>query len=206
MPWHVKELATDRPPNLPLARAAFCLALEVAGRAAGLAASIQARLVLHAHALKIEPNLVLARYAAERLLYRLSRSPYADRFVLKGALMLLVWLGEAIRPTRDADLLGFGNINPESLREIFTELCVMRVEPDGLESTSLPFGSLRFESKTPTAASAPPCLHVWAPLGSRYKWMLELAMPSFPTRIGSNTQVSWICQTRGCGLTDRRPP
>jgi hypothetical protein len=47
--------------------------------------------------------------------------------------MLLVWLGEAIRPTRDADLLGFGDINMETLREIFTELCVMEVEPDGLE-------------------------------------------------------------------------
>jgi predicted nucleotidyltransferase component of viral defense system len=99
----------------------------------GLAVSVQVRLVRHAHALKIDPNLVLARYAAERLLYRLSRSPHADRFVLKGALMLLVWLGEAIRPTRDADLLGFGDINMETLREIFTELCVMEVEPDGLE-------------------------------------------------------------------------
>jgi hypothetical protein len=44
----------------------------------GFAASVQVRLVRHAHALKIDPNLVLASYAAERLLYRLSRSPYAD--------------------------------------------------------------------------------------------------------------------------------
>jgi hypothetical protein len=49
---------------------------------------------------------VLARYAAERFLYRLSRSRYADRFVLKGALMMLVWLGETIRPTRLPDLCG----------------------------------------------------------------------------------------------------
>jgi hypothetical protein len=47
----------------------------------GLAISVQVRLARHAHALKIDPNLVLARYAAERLLYRLSRSPHADRFV-----------------------------------------------------------------------------------------------------------------------------
>jgi predicted nucleotidyltransferase component of viral defense system len=113
----------------------------------GLAASVQVRLVRHAHALKIDPNLVLARYAAERLLYRLSRSPYADRFVLKGALMLLVWLGEAIRPTRDADLLGFGNINVETLRQIFTELCVMEVEPDGLKfaTSSLRVAPIRVE-------------------------------------------------------------
>ena len=56
----------------------------------GLPRSVQTRLVRHAHALELDPNLVLARYAAERLLYRLSRSLYGERFVLKGALMLLV--------------------------------------------------------------------------------------------------------------------
>jgi hypothetical protein len=48
----------------------------------------------------------LSRYAAERLLHRLSRSRHAERFVLKGAMMLIVWLGDIIRPTRDVDLLG----------------------------------------------------------------------------------------------------
>jgi len=60
----------------------------------GLAQSVQTRLVRHAKMLGVDPNLVLARYATERLLYRLSRSRHADRFVLKGALLLLVWLGE----------------------------------------------------------------------------------------------------------------
>ncbi len=99
----------------------------------GLAQSVQTRLVWHAKALGVDPNLVLARYATERLLYRLSCSPHAERFVLKGALMLLVWLGEAIRPTRDADLLGFGALDAESLRATFEDLCALRVEPDGLE-------------------------------------------------------------------------
>lgn len=99
----------------------------------GLAHSVQVRLVRHAHALGIDPNLVLARYAAERLLYRLSRSPHASRFVLKGALMMLAWLGEAIRPTRDADLLGFGALDAASLSVTFTGLCASAVEPDGLE-------------------------------------------------------------------------
>lgn len=98
----------------------------------GLAQSVQVRLVRHAQSLGIDPNVILARYAAERLLYRLSCSPHAGRFVLKGALMLLVWLGETIRPTRDADFLGFGALDAESLRVIFQELCAQRVEPDGL--------------------------------------------------------------------------
>jgi hypothetical protein len=41
----------------------------------GLAQSVQTRLVRHAKAIGVDPNLVLARYAAERLLYRLSRAP-----------------------------------------------------------------------------------------------------------------------------------
>lgn len=34
-------------------------------------------------------DLVLTRFALERLLYRLSRSEFSDRFVLKGALLLI---------------------------------------------------------------------------------------------------------------------
>jgi nucleotidyltransferase AbiEii toxin of type IV toxin-antitoxin system len=45
-------------------------------------------------------------YLLERFLYRLSISPYRDRFVLKGGLLLTV-LG-ARRPTRDADVLARG--------------------------------------------------------------------------------------------------
>lgn len=56
----------------------------------GLPRSVQDRLVRHAHALEVDPNLVLVRYATERLLYRLSRSEYRERFVLKGALLMLV--------------------------------------------------------------------------------------------------------------------
>ncbi|MGH7503936.1 MAG: nucleotidyl transferase AbiEii/AbiGii toxin family protein [Longimicrobiales bacterium] len=102
----------------------------------GLAQSLQTRLVQHAKTLGVDPNLVLARYATERLLYRLTRSPHADRFVLKGALLLLVWLGETIRPTRDADLLGFGELDADTLAlalaSLFAEVCVIPVEPDGL--------------------------------------------------------------------------
>ncbi len=99
----------------------------------GLPVSVQVRLARHARAIGMDPNLVLTRFAVERLLYRLSRSPHARRFVLKGGLLLLVWLGETIRPTRDADLLGLGEITEESLERIFTEVCNLPVEPDGVE-------------------------------------------------------------------------
>jgi hypothetical protein len=67
------------------------------------------RLVAHSTAIGMEPLFIFTRYAIERFLYRLSCSPYADRFVLKGALLMLVWLGETIRPTRDVELLGLGD-------------------------------------------------------------------------------------------------
>lgn len=98
----------------------------------GLAQSVQGRLVRHAREIGVDPNLVLTRYGVERILYRLSRSPYAERFVLKGALLLLVWLGETLRPTRDADLLGYGELSDDALKGIFRDVCAVEVEPDAI--------------------------------------------------------------------------
>ena len=50
-----------------------------------IVASIQARLVQRSHELDVEHQLTLARFGGERLLYRLSKSEFADRFILKGA-------------------------------------------------------------------------------------------------------------------------
>lgn len=98
----------------------------------GLAHSVQVQLAQHAKTIGVDPNLVLTRYAVERFLYRLSRSPHAERFVLKGALLLLVWLGETLRPTRDADLLGFGELSDDALRQIVRDICGIPVEPDAV--------------------------------------------------------------------------
>lgn len=98
----------------------------------GLAQSVHTRLITHAKHLGLDPNHLLSRYAVERYLYRLSRSPHAERFVLKGALLLLAWLGETSRPTRDADLLGLGDLGPEVLAALFEEVCAVDVEPDAM--------------------------------------------------------------------------
>lgn len=98
----------------------------------GVARSVQVRLARHAKAIGVDPNLVLTRYAVERFLYRLSRSPYGERFVLKGALLILAWLGETLRPTRDADLLGFGDLSDEALLAIFQEICDVEATPDAV--------------------------------------------------------------------------
>ena len=99
---------------------------------ANLVVSVHQRLLNRSQKTGEEFNFLLARYAIERLLYRLSQSRYADKFVLKGALLFLVWAVPAHRPTRDLDLLGFGDSSAERLAQVFHELCLMDVEPDGI--------------------------------------------------------------------------
>jgi len=77
-------------------------------------------------------QLVLTRYVTERLLYRLSRSPYRDQFVLKGATLFRVWTDQIHRPTRDLDLLSKGEPSLEALTRIFREICALEAEDDGL--------------------------------------------------------------------------
>ena len=79
-------------------------------------------------------NLLLSRYGVERLLYRLGLSLHADRFVLKGASLFLVWKGQNYRVTRDADLLVSGPADTEYLSGIFRDLCrAVSVDVDGIE-------------------------------------------------------------------------
>ena len=84
-----------------------------------LAASVRARLLSIAKAEGSDFNQVLVRFALERLLYRLTRSPYADRFVLKGALLFTLWYDMPHRATRDVDLLGFGASDLASITQVF---------------------------------------------------------------------------------------
>jgi len=94
----------------------------VAKEIKNIGASVRARLLNLAKASGQSFDLVLTRFALERLLYRLSQSRYADRFVLKGAMLLMTWLGDPHRGTRDLDLLGFGDPSPEAMLAIFREI------------------------------------------------------------------------------------
>ncbi|GAB6040745.1 nucleotidyl transferase AbiEii/AbiGii toxin family protein [Endothiovibrio diazotrophicus] len=96
-----------------------------------IAASIRARLLEKARADRVDFNLLLTRYALERFLYRLSISRYSDQFLLKGALLFDLWFDIPHRPTRDADLLGFGAADIPRLESIFRALCAMGAD-DGI--------------------------------------------------------------------------
>ena len=96
-----------------------------------VAASIRARLKQHADARQQDFNLTLTHYGLERLLYRLSISQHANSYLLKGALLFALWYDQPHRPTRDADLLGFGPDDIKSAVSAFREICQIPVD-DGV--------------------------------------------------------------------------
>lgn len=100
--------------------------------ASNLAVSVRQRLLNISRARNMDFNLLLARFACERLLYRLAQSSYVSRFVLKGAMLLQVWLPDMNRPTRDLDLLGFGELSDTNLHRIFVDICRQPVMADGV--------------------------------------------------------------------------
>lgn len=96
-----------------------------------IAASVRARLLNVAKVQESDFNQVLVRFALERILYRLTQSKYADRFLLKGALLFTLWYDMPHRATRDADLLGFGASDLESVAQVFREIAAVAVD-DGI--------------------------------------------------------------------------
>lgn len=97
-----------------------------------MAASVHQRLRNHADATGRLFNEVLLTYGIERFLYRLSRSPHRERFVLKGGLMLMVWKSAIHRPTKDIDLLGHLPNEPAAVAAAIRDACLQTVEDDGL--------------------------------------------------------------------------
>ncbi len=96
-----------------------------------IGASVRDRLLNKARAEKLDYNLLLTRYALERMLYRLSISDQRDQFLLKGALLFDLWFDVPHRPTHDADFLGFGSADIPHVEEIFRSISRIEVE-DGI--------------------------------------------------------------------------
>ena len=95
-----------------------------------VAASVRQRLLNRARTEGEDFQTLLTRYVLERLLYRLSRSPYRDRFVVKGAMLFLLWEGRFHRMTRDLDLLSFGPSEVERVEQRVRDICATRVEEE----------------------------------------------------------------------------
>ena len=77
-------------------------------------------------------NELFQYYAIERFLYRLSLSAHAERFILKGALMLMVWKSPLTRSTMDIDMLGRMENSIDKIIAIVQEVSRQEAEPDGI--------------------------------------------------------------------------
>ncbi|NPV58627.1 MAG: nucleotidyl transferase AbiEii/AbiGii toxin family protein [Actinobacteria bacterium] len=119
------------------------------GLNANPAASVRQRLLDLARRRGDDFQLVLARYGAERFLYRLGRSEFKDRFVLKGAMLFVVWWEDTYRPTRDLDLLGLGRGDPDTLGGAIARICAVPCPEDGLvfDADNISIAAIREEDE-----------------------------------------------------------
>jgi hypothetical protein len=116
-----------------------------------LAASVRQRLLNLAQAQKEDFNLVLTRYGIERLLYRLERSAAGERFILKGAMLFVLWSDTPHRATKDVDLLCRGDNSIAEIEAVFRAVCQVDVVPDGLEFdlTTVTGGAIKADREYP---------------------------------------------------------
>lgn len=141
-----------------------------------LAASIRARLKNLADARKQDFNLVLTHYGLERLLYRLSVSQHAPDFLPKGALLFSLWYDLPHRPTRDADLLGSGPDDIDSVVAVFQDICRIASD-DGVEFDPKQVKGTRSARRLVTAVCASRSSPSSTARASHCKWTSASAMP-----------------------------
>jgi predicted nucleotidyltransferase component of viral defense system len=110
-----------------------------------LGASVRQRLLNRSRAQQRPFQELLQYFAMERFLYRLSKSAFSDRFVLKGALLLTAWRAPLSRPTMDIDLAGRTSHEPEHIAELMRAVCATAAEPDGIEFVPASVGVSRIK-------------------------------------------------------------
>lgn len=97
-----------------------------------VAASVRDRLLAHSRETGEDFQFLLWRYVVERFLFRLSHSPYRDRFVLKGAMLFALWNEAFHRQTRDIDFAAYGDSENEDFVRALQQVCRTAVDDDGV--------------------------------------------------------------------------
>jgi len=87
-----------------------------------VAASVRQRLLNLARSEGRDFQTLLVAFGLERLIFRLSKSPHRDKFVLKGGMLVTLWTTDPGRFTRDIDFLAFGDNEDAALTSIFAEI------------------------------------------------------------------------------------
>jgi len=95
-------------------------------------ASVKAQLQNKAKETNRPFSEVLQYFGMERFLYRVSQSKYADKFILKGALMFIVWHVPERRTTLDIDFLAQYDNQVASIEKMIKDVCKIDVVSDGL--------------------------------------------------------------------------
>ncbi|GMQ81850.1 MAG: nucleotidyl transferase AbiEii/AbiGii toxin family protein [Rhodothermia bacterium] len=93
---------------------------------------IRRRLRKRANEIGLEFQQAVQYYAIERFLYRLSRTVWVNKLIVKGATMLRVWEGAVARPTRDIDFLGNLDNNIKVIQGAVADCLNANVPEDGL--------------------------------------------------------------------------
>ena len=164
-----------------------------------LPASVRQRLLTLSERRKEPFDLVLVRYGIERLLYRLSRSPHAEKFLLKGAMLFAIWSDGTHRPTRDVDLLGSGPHDDETLKTIFTELCRLETEPDGLTFLPESVAAVPIREEAAYPGTRVTLEADWKAPGFGCRWTSGSVMSSRPRRKKLHSRHCWTFPPRICG-------
>ena len=117
-----------------------------------VAASVRARLRNVIHETGQEFQYLLTRNACERFLYRLGASSVRDRFILKGASLLAVWMEEPYRSTRDIDLLALDGADETYVRQLVATICSVPCPEDALvfDLSSLRISPIRTPQEQPS--------------------------------------------------------
>lgn len=101
------------------------------------AQSIKARILNMSAGDNKKYQQLIVRFFHERLLYRLSRSEFRDRFILKGGALLYAFDEFAPRPTLDIDFMGKSiNNEKENILEVFRKITSVASQDDGLQFLS----------------------------------------------------------------------
>jgi predicted nucleotidyltransferase component of viral defense system len=163
-----------------------------------IAASVRDRLLAQAKVGREEFERTLARFAAERWLYRLGMSGSRERCIVKGAALLTVWLPNPHRATRDIDLLAFGRADDAEIRELIAEVCAVACPEDGVtfDLSNLHAEPIRAEEEYAGVRAL-----FWARLGSaRIRMQVDFgvgdSLPSAPVEIEYPTMLAFLPSPR----------
>ena len=94
-------------------------------------ASVRARLLARSRETGEDFQFLLWRYTVERFLFRLDRSPYRRRFVLKGAMLFALWNESFHRQTQDIDFAAYGSSETDDVVPALQHVCRIAVD-DGV--------------------------------------------------------------------------